>query len=42
MVLEGKTRTGRPLGPDRFYAVVERVTGINPIPGMSGRPKKKQ
>ena len=41
MVLEEKTRTGRPFGPDRFYAVVERVTGINPMPGMPGRPKKK-
>ena len=41
MVLEGKTRTGRPFGPDHFYAVVERVTGINPMPGMPGRAKKK-
>ena len=41
MVLEEKTRTGRPFGPDHFYAVVERVTGINPMPGMPGRAKKK-
>ena len=41
MVLEEKTRTGRPFGPDHFYAVVERVTGINPMPGMPSRAKKK-
>jgi len=42
IVLEEKIRTGRPFGPENFYAVIENMTGRDPRPGMPGRPKKKQ
>ena len=41
-VLEEKNRTGRPFGSDDFYAVIERLTGIDTRPGTPGRPPKKQ
>jgi putative transposase len=41
-VLEEKNRTGRPFGPDRFYSIVEKITGRNTRPGIPGRPVKKK
>jgi putative transposase len=41
-VLEEKNRTGRPFGPDRFYSVVEKITGRDTRPGAPGRPAKKK
>ena len=34
------SRTGRPLGPERFIAQLERKLGRNLTPGKPGRPKK--
>lgn len=39
--LEEKIRTGRPFGPDKFYTIVEEITGKDMRPGMPGRPKKQ-
>jgi REP-associated tyrosine transposase len=40
--LEEKIRTGRPFGPDTFYNVVSKLTGIDTRPKPPGRPTKKQ
>ncbi len=39
--LEEKIRTGRPFGPDKFYTIVEEITGKDTRPGLPGRPKKQ-
>ena len=39
--LEEKIKTGRPFGPDRFYSIVQDITGRNARPGRPGRPEKK-
>ena len=39
--LEGKIRTGRPFGPEKFYSIVEEITGRDMRPGLPGRPKKQ-
>lgn len=41
-LLEEKNRTGRPFGPDDFYTVIKKLTGINTRPGVPGRPPKKE
>ena len=38
--LQEKSRTGRPFGPESFFAVVEKITGRDARPGLPGRPKK--
>ncbi len=38
--LQEKSRTGRPFGPERFFAVVEELTGLDTRPKRRGRPKK--
>ena len=39
--LEGKIRTGRPFGPEKFYSIAEEITGRDMRPGLPGRPKKQ-
>ena len=39
--LEEKIRTGRPFGPEKFYSIVEEITGKDMRPGLPGRPKKQ-
>lgn len=38
---EEKIRTGRPFGPEKFYTIVEQLTGKDMRPGLPGRPKKQ-
>lgn len=38
--LEERIRTGRPFGPEKFYTIVEDITGTDTRPGLPGRPKK--
>jgi putative transposase len=39
--LEEKIRTGRPFGPEKFYSIIEDITGKDMRPGQPGRPKKQ-
>lgn len=39
--LEEKIRTGRPFGPEKFYGIVETISGRDVRPGRPGRPKKQ-
>ncbi len=40
--LKEKNRTGRPFGPETFFAIVEEITGRDVRPGLPGRPRKIQ
>jgi putative transposase len=41
LLLEEKSRTGRPFGAEEFYAIVEKLTGCDTRPGFPGRPMQK-
>lgn len=36
-----RSRTGRPFGPESFFAVVEKITGRDTRPKLPGQPREK-